>query len=84
MYYFTHQEDEREYVHGFKTTHHTNRVEFSVDDDADIEEMCDAFQHFLLANGYELDGDIEVVKKSARIYDFGMNPYNIVVKGQDD
>ena len=84
MYYFTHQVDEKEYVNGYKTTYHVNRVEFSVDDDADIEEMCDAFQHFLLANGYQLDGDIEVVKKTARIYDFGMNPYNVAVKGQDD
>lgn len=42
------------------------------------------FQHFLLANGYQLEGDIEVVKKSAKIYDFGMNPYNIILKSNDD
>ena len=84
MYYFTHQEEDQEDVHGFKTTHHTNRIEFSVDDDASVDELCDSFQHFLLANGYQLEGDIEVVKKSAKIYDFGMSPYNIIVKSNDD
>jgi hypothetical protein len=84
MYYFTHQEPDQEDVHGFKTTHHTNRIEFCVDDDASVDELCDSFQHFLLANGYQLEGDIEVVKKSAKIYDFGMSPYNIIVKSKDD
>ncbi len=61
MYKFIHEEPVQESVHGFKTTHHTNRIEFNVDDGSDLDEMCDAFQHFLLANGYSFDGNVEIV-----------------------
>jgi hypothetical protein len=61
VYKFIHEEPAQEDVHGFKTTHHTNRIEFNVDDDASLDEMCDAFQHFLMANGYSFDGNVEIV-----------------------
>jgi len=61
VYKFIHEEPVQEDVHGFKTTHHTNRIEFNVEDGSDLDEMCDAFQHFLLANGYSFDGNVEIV-----------------------
>tara|TARA_B110000503_G_scaffold142735_1_gene240661 strand:- start:2365 stop:2715 length:351 start_codon:yes stop_codon:yes gene_type:complete len=61
MYKFIHEEPVQDDVHGFKTTHHTKRIEFHVEDDAGLDEICDSFQHFLKANGYEFDGDVEIV-----------------------
>ena len=61
MYTFIHEEPKREYVHGFSTTHHTKKIEFTVEDDSDLEEMCDAFEHFLKACGYHFDGNVDIV-----------------------
>jgi hypothetical protein len=61
MYTFIHEEPKREYVHGWPTTHHTKKIEFTVEDDSGLEELCDAFEHFLKACGYEFDGNIDIV-----------------------
>ena len=61
MYTFIHEEPKREYVHGWPTTHHTKKIEFTVEDDSGLEELCDAFEHFLKACGYEFDGNVEIV-----------------------
>jgi hypothetical protein len=57
-FYLTHQEDD-----AGPESYHTQRVEFTVADDADISELCDSFEHFLKANGYEFDGHIGIIPK---------------------
>ena len=57
-FYLTHQEDD-----AGPESYHTQRVEFTVTDDADISELCDSFEHFLKATGYEFDGHIVSFQK---------------------
>ena len=61
MYKFIHEEPIKDGALGAITAHHTSRVEFSVLSDSNLDEMCEAFQHFLLANGYSFDGNVEIV-----------------------
>jgi len=69
MYRFIHEEPVQDDVHGFKTNHHTKRIEFHVEDDAGLDEMCDAFENFLKANGYNFDGNVEIVPPEDKSYE---------------
>jgi hypothetical protein len=62
MYKFIHEEQEAEGNLGrLLTAHHIKRVEIVVETDACLAEMCDAFQLFLKANGYNFEGNVEIV-----------------------
>jgi capsid portal protein len=36
-------------------------IEMQIDSEATLEEMLDAYRHFLLASGYQIDGRLDVV-----------------------
>ena len=62
MYKFIHEEQKAEGNLGrLLTAHHIKRVEIVVETDACLAEMCDAFQLFLKANGYNFEGNVEIV-----------------------
>lgn len=66
MFTFTRKEPKRKYVHGIATTHHVKKIQFTVEADADLPEMCDAFEHFLRACGYDFTGNVEIVEKPSQ------------------
>lgn len=44
------------------TDHHSaTTISCTIDGDASLPEMLDAFQYYLLANGYVFDGDLCIV-----------------------
>jgi len=61
VYKFIHEEPIKDGALGAITAHHTSRVEFSVLSDSDINEMCEAFEFFLRANGFSFDGNVQIV-----------------------
>ena len=39
----------------------TNKIEFTVQDEASLDQMLESFEYFLRASGYHIDGYIDVV-----------------------
>jgi len=58
-----------------------NRIEVSVDSEADLDEMLEAFKSFLLAAGYSINGDIEVVENEYRGASFEGVDFNAPAEG---
>jgi hypothetical protein len=61
MYKFIFEDEDRPCPYGITDPYHTKRVEFQVRDNSDLDEMCDAFENFLKANGYHFDGNVDIV-----------------------
>ena len=61
MYKFISEDEDRPCPYGITDPYHTKRVEFQVRDNSDLDEMCDAFENFLKANGYHFDGNVDIV-----------------------
>ena len=49
------------YSHQFDDLAH-NKVTFDVAEDASLDQMLDAFEHFLKASGFSFDGQLDFVK----------------------
>ena len=49
------------YSHQFDDLAH-NKVTFDVAEDASLNQMLDAFEHFLKASGFSFDGQLDFVK----------------------
>ena len=39
----------------------TNKIEFTVEDEASLDQMLESFEYFMRACGYHIDGRIDVV-----------------------
>ena len=39
-----------------------SKIEMTLDDECSVDEMLQAYKEFLLATGYNIDGDIEVTE----------------------
>jgi len=61
MYKFIFEDEDRPCPYGITDPYHTKRIEFQVRDNSDLDEMCDAFENFLKANGYNFDGNVDIV-----------------------
>jgi hypothetical protein len=64
MYKFIFEDTEKEQNSIFDS-YHTKRVEFQVRDNSSLDEMLDAFENFLKANGYEFDGNVDIVPEDS-------------------
>ena len=62
MYKFIFEDTEKEQNSIFDP-YHTKRVEFQVRDNSSLDEMLDAFENFLKANGYHFDGHVDIVNE---------------------
>ena len=60
MYKFIFKDTEKEQNSIFDP-YHTKRIEFQVRDNSSLDEMLDAFENFLKANGYHFDGNVDIV-----------------------
>ena len=60
MYKFIFEDAEKEQNSIFDP-YHTERIEFQVRDNSSLDEMLDAFENFLKANGYHFDGNVDIV-----------------------
>jgi len=61
MYKFIFEDEDRPCPYGITDPYHTKRVEFQVRDNSNLDEMLDAFENFLKANGYNFDGNVDIV-----------------------
>lgn len=61
MYKFIFEDEDRPCPYGITDPYHTKRVEFQVRDNSNLDEMLDAFENFLKANGYKFDGNVDIV-----------------------
>ena len=61
MYKFIFEDEDRPCPYGITDPYHTKRIEFQVKDNSNLDEMLDAFENFLKANGYHFDGNIDIV-----------------------
>jgi len=61
MYKFIFEDEDRPCPYGITDPYHTKRVEFQVRDNSNLDEMLDAFESFLKANGYNFDGNVDIV-----------------------
>jgi len=64
MYKFIFEDTEKEQNSIFDP-YHTKRVEFQVRDNSSLDEMLDAFENFLKANGYHFDGNVDIVPEDS-------------------
>jgi hypothetical protein len=64
MYKFIFEDTEKEQNSIFDP-YHTKRVEFQVRDNSSLDEMLDAFENFLNANGYHFDGNVDIVPEDS-------------------
>lgn len=62
MYKFIFEDTEKEQNSIFDP-YHTKRIEFQVRDNSSLDEMLDAFENFLKANGYHFDGHVDIVNE---------------------
>jgi hypothetical protein len=51
--------NERDDMHHKYTV--VNRIEMEIDSEASLDEMLTAYREFLLASGYSVDGELDVV-----------------------
>ena len=65
MYKFIFEDEEHTDPYGITDPYHTKRIEFQVKDNSDLDEMLDAFENFLKANGYHFDGNVDIVKEDS-------------------
>ena len=65
MYKFIFEDEDRPCPYGIFDPYHTKRVEFQVRDNSSLDEMLDAFENFLKANGYEFDGNVDIVPEDS-------------------
>jgi hypothetical protein len=63
MYKFIFEDEDRPCPYGITDPYHTKRIEFQVRDNSDLDEMLDAFENFLKANGFNFDGNVDIVPK---------------------
>jgi len=61
MYKFISEDEDRPCPYGITDPYHTKRIEFQVRDNSNLDEMLDAFENFLKANGYNFDGNVDIV-----------------------
>jgi hypothetical protein len=61
MYKFIFEDEDRPCPYGITDPYHTKRIEFQVKDNSNLDEMLDAFENFLKANGYHFDGNLDIV-----------------------
>jgi len=61
MYKFISEDEDRPCPYGITDPYHTKRIEFQVRDNSNLDEMLDAFENFLKANGYKFDGNVDIV-----------------------
>jgi len=61
MYKFIFEDEDRPCPYGITDPYHTKRIEFQVRDNSNLDEMLDAFENFLKANGYNFDGNVDIV-----------------------
>ena len=60
MYKFIFEDTEKE-PNSIFDPYHTERIEFQVRDNSSLDEMLDAFENFIKANGYHFDGNVDIV-----------------------
>jgi hypothetical protein len=65
MYKFIFEDEDRPCPYGITDPYHTKRVEFQVRDNSNLDEMLDAFENFLKANGYHFDGNVDIVPEDS-------------------
>ena len=67
MYKFIFEDEE--HIDKWSDPYHTKRVEFQVRDGSNLDEMLDAFENFLKANGYHFDGNVDIVQEEDESYE---------------
>jgi len=65
MYKFIFEDEDRPCPYGITDPYHTKRIEFQVKDNSNLDEMLDAFENFLKANGYNFDGNVDIVPEDS-------------------
>jgi hypothetical protein len=65
MYKFIFEDEDRPCPYGITDPYHTKRIEFQVRDNSNLDEMLDAFENFLKANGYNFDGNVDIVPEDS-------------------
>ena len=69
MYKFIFEDEDRPDRYNISDPYHTKRVEFQVRDGSNLDEMLDAFENFLKANGYHFDGNVDIVQEEDESYE---------------
>ena len=58
MYKFIFEDED--HTDKWSDPYHTKRIEFQVRDGSSLDEMLDAFENFLKANGYHFVGNVDI------------------------
>ena len=69
MIKFIFENEDRPCPYGITDPYHTKRIEFQVKDNSNLDEMLDAFENFLKANGYHFDGNVDIVQEEDESYE---------------